>query len=132
VSMGTVAAMAVGAVALANRGGGSIPGPATQVPAPPAPVAHDGEPLECDDALPAELLSDSALAVDGELPSSMAYGSDLMTTLRWWAPGAEQVRYSDARIDIALVQGDVVVGVASSEWPPEPPVDEVELGSTET
>ncbi|GEN80082.1 hypothetical protein [Actinotalea fermentans] len=131
-SMGTVAAMAVGAVALANRGDGPTPGPATQAPEPPAPVAHDGEALECGDAVPDALVSDDALALAGETPTTVPYGGDLMTTLRWWAPGAEEVTYAEARIDLAVAQDGVVVGVASDEWPVEPPASETPLSSTET
>lgn len=68
----------------------------------------------------------------GETPSVTAYGSDLMTTLRWWAPGKEQVRYAEARIDLAVARDGLVVGVASSDWPSEQVADDVTLGSTET
>ncbi len=133
VSMGTVAAMAVGAVALANRHDADpAPGPASEAPAPPTPVAHDGEPLECADALPDQLVSDDALAVAGEVPAVTAYGSDLMTTLRWWAPGDEPVTYAQARIDMALARDGVVVGVTGQDSPSDVSVQEVTLGSTET
>lgn len=131
VSMGTVAAMAVGAVALVNRGG-PTPGPATEAPEPPAPVAHDGEALGCGDAVPDTLVSDPALALAGETPTTAAYGSDLMATLRWWAPSKREVRYAEARVDVAVAQGGVVVGVASDEWPVEPPASDTPLSSTET
>lgn len=126
VSMGTVAAMAVGAVALANRGGNPAPGPAT------GPVTHDGEALECGDAVPDTLVSDPALALAGETPTTVAHGSDLMTTLRWWAPGKQEVRYAEARVDVAVAQDGVVVGVASDEWPVDPPASETPLSHTET
>ncbi len=126
VSMGTVAAMAVGAVALANRGGSPAPGPADE------PVTHDGEALECGDAVPDTLVSDPALAVAGETPTTVAYGGDLMTTLRWWAPTKQEVRYAEARVDVALAQGGVVVGVASDELPVDPPGGDAPLSSTET
>lgn len=134
-SMGTVAAMTVGAVALANRGGNPTPGPATEAPAPPAPVTHDGEALECADAVPDALVSDAALAVAGETPATTEYGSDLMTTLRWWAPGDEEVRYSGASVDMAVARNGLVVGVATSDWPTDESelvADEITLGSTET
>lgn len=126
VSMGTVAAMAVGAVALANRGGSPAPGPATD------PVTHDGEALECGDAVPDALVSDPALSLAGETPTTVAYGGDLMTNLRWWAPGKQEVRYAEARVDVAVAQGGVVVGVAGQDLPSDVSAQEVTLGSTET
>jgi len=131
-SAATVAAMAVGVVALANRGGGGLLGPATKAPQPPAPVVHDGEPLECNDALPDALVSDTALAVAGETATNTDDGSGLLTTLRWWAPGPEEVTYAEASVDVAIARDGLVVGVASSEWPTEPPTEDVTLGSTET
>ena len=130
VSMGTVAAMAVGAVALVNRGD-PTPGPADGGPQT-GTLPHDGDALECGDAVPEALKSDAALALAGETPTTTAYGTDLMTTLRWWAPGTEEVTYTDARVDLALASDGVVVGVAGDEWPGEPPAQEVTLGSTET
>lgn len=128
-SMGTVAAMAVGGVALANRTGDPAPGPAT---AAPEPAVHDGEALECGDAVPDRLVSDAALSLAGETPTTVAYGSDLMTTLRWWAPTKQEVRYAEARVDLAVAQGGEVVGVASEEWPVDPPGGDAPLSSTET
>ncbi len=131
VSMGTVAAMAVGAVALVNRDGGGEPGPADGGPQT-GDAPHDGTALECGQAVPETLRSDAALALAGETPTAASYGSDLMTTLRWWAPGTEEVTYADARVDVALARDGVVVGVAGEDQPAEPPGQDITLGSTET
>lgn len=127
-SLGSVAAVALGAVALIDLGSGGETRPAATVPAT-AP-AHDGAPLACGQQLPETLVGDDALAFTGETTSNVDPGGDLLATLRWWSTGAEEITYSSARVDVAVVRDGVVVGVAGEALPlgTEP----VTLETTET
>lgn len=129
VSLGTVAAVAAGAFALVNRDTGHDTRPAGPDGVPTAAGRHDGAPLECADVVPRSLTSDAGLELAGEVPATADHGDDLMTSLRWWAPGDEPVRYTRSQVDVAVVHQGVVVAVGSHA---DEPGAEVELGSTET